>query len=90
MQKRFPWGGDLNNLKSCCKYVSQAQNCAAIAEELHIENRIIERILESMAGYFWLTGQLEESLSSYQQGLKLTDSFPLRVTDTANVHDGAG
>ena len=74
VQKRFPWGGDANNLKSCRKYLSQTQNCVAIAEELHIENYNIETILQSMAAYFWLAGQFRQSLTSYQKALKLLDS----------------
>src|SRR5579871_2380450 len=31
VQRRFPWGGDVNNLKGCRKYISQAQN----VQQLH-------------------------------------------------------
>ena len=73
VQKRFPWGGDANNLKSCLMYLSQAQNCVAIAQELQIENFCIMDILESMASYMWLTGQLTEAFKSYNRALKIKE-----------------
>jgi len=54
VQKRFPWGADANNLKDCRKYLSHAQNCVAIAEELHIENWNIEN--PRIYGWLFLVG----------------------------------
>src|SRR5579871_4859916 len=73
VQRRFPWGGDANNLKGCRLYLSQAQNCTAIAQELQIENSVVADILDSMASYLHLTGEFEVSLTYKQRALKIQE-----------------
>ena len=36
VDRRFPWGGDIDNLKGCINYLSQAQNSVMHAQELQV------------------------------------------------------
>ena len=74
VQKRFPWGYNADNLKSCRKYLSQVENCVAMAEKLHVENSDIAHILHSMAGYLWLCGQFMATLLALQRALRILRS----------------
>src|SRR5436190_16176546 len=56
VDKRFPWGRDVANLEGCRNYLSQAQTCVAYAQELEITSHIVTHLLESIAGYFEITG----------------------------------
>ena len=84
---RFPWGGDANNLKGCRRYLSQAQNCIALAEKFHIQEQKIQELLESIATYYWLTGQFADSLVSYQKALQI---LPFDHIKSANTIMGVG
>ena len=55
--RRFPWGGDLDNMKDCINYLSQAQNSVTHAQELEITSSTITDLLYCMAGYFQVAGQ---------------------------------
>src|SRR5579871_705616 len=52
-------------------YLSSSK-CAAIAQELKIENFVVGNMLESMANYLRLVGQFKESVVSYQRALKIS------------------
>src|SRR5579871_2428886 len=91
VRRRFPWEGDANNLKSCRMYLSQAQNCTAIAQELQIENFVVANILDSMASYLSLAGQFEESLTYKQRALKIQElEFGVDHINSASTIMGIG
>jgi len=91
VQRRFPWGGDMNNLKVCRRYLSQAQNCTAIAQELQIQNSVIANILDFMASYLRLAGQFEESLTYEQRALKIEElEFGVDHINSVNAIKGIG
>ena len=73
VDRRFPWGEDIDNLKRCMNYLSQAQTCLAYAQELQITSDIVIHLLESIAGYFQIVGQHVEALVSYERALKIRD-----------------
>ena len=91
VDRRFPWGGDINNLKSCINYLSQARTCLAYAQELQITSDIVIHLLESIAGYFQITGQHAEALVSYEWALKIRDcKFGVDHVNSADTIMGLG
>ena len=86
VDRRFPWGGDIDNLKRCMNYLSQAQTCLAYAQELQITSDIVIHLLESIAGYFRIIGQHAEALVSYERALKIRDcKFGVDHIDSAGT-----
>ena len=73
IERRFPWGADVNNRSNCLRYLAQAQNCIGVAEELHVETIVIKDLLESLAGYFIVTGQFKEAFKSGKRALKINE-----------------
>ena len=91
IRRRFPWGGNAATRRGCLKYLSQAQNCVAIAEWLQIENSIITYILRSMAWYFQFAGQLKEAFISYNRALKIDErEFGVDHINSADTIMGIG
>ena len=67
VERKFPWGGDLDNMKDCVNYLSQAQNSVWHSQQLQITSSIIADLLYSMAGYFQVTGQHGEAVVYYKR-----------------------
>ena len=91
VRRRFPWGGDLDNLNPCIKYLSQARSCVMHAQELQITSPIITYLLESMAVYLDVTGQYGEAFVTYKRALEIRDhNFGLDHIDSAGIIMGIG
>lgn len=89
--RRFPWGGDINNLKGCIDYLSQARTCVAHALELQISDDIVTHLLESTAGYYEIAGQYADAFVVYDRALKIRDhQFGVDHVDSADTIMGLG
>ena len=73
IERRFPWGANINNRSNCLRYLAQAQNCIGVAEMLQVETIVIKDLLESLAGYFIVTGQFKEAFKSGKRALKINE-----------------
>src|SRR5438045_6945984 len=91
VQRKFPWGGDLDNMRNCHNYVSQARNSVALAQELEIKDQNIMDLLDSMAVYFQVTGQHGEAMGYFKQSLKMKETaFGVDHINTADTIMGLG
>ena len=71
VERKYPWP-TLSNLKTCLKYLSTAQNCVQLGEEMQV-GELVYRIMECLAGYLKLTGQFNEALRRYQRALEIRE-----------------
>ena len=91
VERKFPWGGDLDNMKDCINYLSQAQNSVTLAQELQITSSTITDLLDSMAGYFQVTGQHSEAIVYYKRALKIKEKeFGVDHINTADTINNLG
>ena len=91
VDKHFPWGRDVANLEVCRNYLSQAQTCVAYAQELEITSHIVTHLLESIAGYFEITGLYGEAFVLYKRALEIIDQkFGIDHIDSAGLIVGSG
>ena len=91
VHRRFPWGGDLDNMKDCINYLSQAQNSVMHAQELQVTSSTITNLLHSMAGYFEATGQHGEAVAYYQRALTIKEkAFGADHINTASTINNLG
>ena len=71
VERKYPWP-TLSNLKTCLKYLSTAQNCVQLGEEMQV-GELVYSIMECLAGYLQLTGQFNEALRRYQRALEIRE-----------------
>ena len=91
VDRRFPWGGDIDNLKGCGSYLSQAQTSVVHAQELQITSDIVVHLLESIAGYFRITGQHEDAFVLSRRVLEIRDQkFGIDHINSAGTIMGIG
>ena len=73
IKNRFRWGGDLENLSTCLKYLSQARSC--VKHGINFENTSYDMtfVLISIGSFFVNNGQYNEAMSYYKRALKICD-----------------
>ena len=91
VNKRFPWGGDVENLRDWNNYISQAQTCLSYAQNLQIKSPAVINLLESTAGYFDITGRYTDAFFQYSQALRIKESeFGINQINSAGTLLGLG
>ena len=65
IKNRFRWGGDLRNLATCVKYLSQARSCAKYGINFENTSFDMTSLLISIGAFFANNGQYNEAMSYY-------------------------
>ena len=82
VSRRFPWGGDINNINVCAHYSSQARTCLAHALDPPIRKSTVLPLLESTAGYYEITGQYNDAFNAYERALAMHGGDDVDSADT--------
>ena len=67
---QFPWGGDLENLGRCLKYVSQAKVCSQNDSKTGTYSDDLVWLVGSLGAFFHRNGQYDEAIEQYERALR--------------------
>jgi hypothetical protein len=91
VERQFPWGGEVSNLKACLTFSTQAQSCTKHGDKWEIRSPEMMRPSNSLAAFFSINGQYDKSIAQYERGLEIKEkALGVDHINTANTIMGLG
>ena len=86
VERRFPWGGEPSNLRTCLRYSTQAHSCIRHGVKFEIVSDEMIRLLGSVAAFFDVNGQYDDAITQYKQALLIKEkAFGVDHINAANT-----
>src|SRR5579864_1289694 len=73
VRSQFPWGGYLENLGLCLKYVSQAKVCLQMNSETGTYSDEFVQLVESLGAFLYSDGEYDLAIEQYERALRIKE-----------------